>query len=373
MKKQIIYFTLFLSSMFLSISSNGQAMKINSTGDVGIGREPNIYYDLSVDGDIRGYSDVYGSTFFGNYLRSNYILPRVYNDRSVYLGDYYNAVIINGSAETINALKVNGRIYATGSIVQNSDSRLKKNIIDIDRFEILKKIKKIKGKKYNFKNRSELLELEGDVSFSVDTMLLTGNIIDESIFDQVITKDSLKYGIRKNVPIYDDKILNYGFIAQDIKEVFPNMVYLDPSTNIYSINYIGFIPILMEAASEQLDIIKKLRKKIIVLGDKVSALEGNSSITGEVEEGDNITKLYKTVPNSYTSNTEIKYTLSDNITGANIYIYNLNGLQLKSYPVNKGDSGSVTISASELNAGMYIYSLIANGRLIGSKRMVLTN
>ena len=53
-------------------------------------------------------------------------------------------------------------------------------------------------------------------------------------------------------------------------------------------------------------------------------------------------------------------------------IYNLEGKQMKNIHVaNRGDV-TVKISGNELAAGMYLYSLIADGKVVDTKRMVLT-
>ena len=47
-------------------------------------------------------------------------------------------------------------------------------------------------------------------------------------------------------------------------------------------------------------------------------------------------------------------------------------MQLKSYPLVQRGKGNVTINGSELTAGMYLYALIADGKVIDTKRMILT-
>ena len=65
-------------------------------------------------------------------------------------------------------------------------------------------------------------------------------------------------------------------------------------------------------------------------------------------------------------------TLPDNVGMATVMIYNLEGKQMKNIHVtNRGDV-TVKISASELAAGMYLYSLIVDGKVMDTKRMVLT-
>lgn len=66
----------------------------------------------------------------------------------------------------------------------------------------------------------------------------------------------------------------------------------------------------------------------------------------------------------------IAYRIPTDVT-AFICIYNLNGQQLKRYPLTEAD-GTITVSASELSAGIYIYSLIINNQEVDSKRMILT-
>jgi len=51
----------------------------------------------------------------------------------------------------------------------------------------------------------------------------------------------------------------------------------------------------------------------------------------------------------------------------------MNGTQLKSYELHHKDRGNIIIYASELNPGIYFYSLISNGQVVDTKRMTLTD
>ncbi len=46
---------------------------------------------------------------------------------------------------------------------------------------------------------------------------------------------------------------------------------------------------------------------------------------------------------------------------------------LLSKPLTQTGNGSITISGSELEAGMYIYTLAVNGIEADSKRMIITD
>lgn len=59
-----------------------------------------------------------------------------------------------------------------------------------------------------------------------------------------------------------DKRKDFGFLAQEIKEVFPEVVSLDSTTSYYSVNYVKLIPVLIEAIKEQQMQIEELKKQI---------------------------------------------------------------------------------------------------------------
>jgi len=81
--------------------------------------------------------------------------------------------------------------------------------------------------------------------------------------------------------------------------------------------------------------------------------------------------LYQNTPNPFSSNTEISCYIPKINNNAFIYIYNLQGIELKSFDVKQG-LNKVTISASELPAGMYLYTLVVDNEIIDTKRMILT-
>ena len=48
------------------------------------------------------------------------------------------------------------------------------------------------------------------------------------------------------------------------------------------------------------------------------------------------------------------------------------GKQLKSYNLNEFYGGEISIEGGELDAGMYMYSLVTDGIIVGTKQMLLT-
>jgi hypothetical protein len=73
------------------------------------------------------------------------------------------------------------------------------------------------------------------------------------------------------------KFQQYGFVAQDLEKIFPNLVeegshpgakQSDPSIKFKTVNYNGIIPILTKAIQEQQQIIDELLKRIEALEKK---------------------------------------------------------------------------------------------------------
>ncbi len=50
----------------------------------------------------------------------------------------------------------------------------------------------------------------------------------------------------------------------------------------------------------------------------------------------------------------------------------MNGTQLKSIELHQKGDGSITLNGGELQAEMYMYSLVTDGQLIDTKQMLLT-
>jgi hypothetical protein len=82
--------------------------------------------------------------------------------------------------------------------------------------------------------------------------------------------------------------------------------------------------------------------------------------------------LYQNNPNPFSVDTEINMVLPETAGSASIIVYNLEGKQVKQLLVKGRGKVSTTIFGNELNAGMYIYTLIVDGKSVDTKRMILT-
>jgi hypothetical protein len=69
----------------------------------------------------------------------------------------------------------------------------------------------------------------------------------------------------------------YGFLAQDVERLFPEMVATHPVTGMKSIAYQDFGLVAIETIKEQQGLLQQLDQTIEVLSKKLAALEKNSS------------------------------------------------------------------------------------------------
>jgi hypothetical protein len=313
------------------------------------------------------------------------------------------------------ALYASGDTWTTGGDWDGSDVKLKKNLDTLNRNAILSKIQKIKGRKYNYKSRDELVQMHesGQIRFEVDSIDLEEarkNIIAEDSdstaisdaelkqmlgYDRTVTQNGKEYGIKIEAPRLSSQ-KHYGMIAQEIKDEFPELVKFDSTNMLYGVNYNGFVPVLLEAVKAQQQQISEKEARInddsiriADLENRVTTLESEIELiksqccSGLAEEKSNPTttlkvnkkpqtKLYQNVPNPFSENTRIEYYLPRTTSKARLYIYDMQGTQIRNYRISSFEEGSITIQGGSMQPGMYMYTLIADDREVDTKRMILT-
>ena len=157
-----------------------------------------------------------------------------------------------------------------------------------------------------------------------------------------------------------------GLSATELEDVLPEAIRHDPEGMVY-INYQALVPVLVEAFKEQQSTIKSLQNEIAALKAEYKGYNG----VNDDEKPMNI--LFQNSPNPTNSSTTIKCILDSFASKALVAVYDLNGLQLKEYPVYSKGENTVTIEVNELKPGIYLYSLVVDGKLVDTKRMVITS
>lgn len=105
-----------------------------------------------------------------------------------------------------------------------------------------------------------------------------------------------------------------------------------------------------------------------------SQLKSGSSNTENSTSETSISSAYleQNTPNPFTESTNIVLFVPEKIVKASLYIYDLTGNQKDVIEIDQRGQNTVTIEANSLTPGMYLYSLICDGVLIGTKQMILT-
>lgn len=238
------------------------------------------------------------------------------------------------------------RLYVWGTVravaySTVSDLRVKENINDLS------------------SEVSDLKKLRG-VSYTLSHQKLNSFLADSS--DNGISSDSLKNA---------EQIIQYGFLAQEMKKVFPELVDEDQN-GLLAIKYSPLIPLLVEAYKSQQQQIEELQAAINTSSNLKGVPATSTSEDLQLPESESST-LYQNSPNPYTNETTIGYNLNENVGSATLFIYNMTGKQLRSYNIIERGASNITIEGGNLSAGMYMYSLVADGCLIGTKQMLLTD
>ena len=190
--------------------------------------------------------------------------------------------------------------------------------------------------------------------------------------------------------------MEYGVLAQEVEMVLPELV--DIAKGVKHINYDGFIPFLIEAIKEQQAQIEFLKMAVLQNTDEIFFLNellykcchgspeysppnNTNGHNGQDDTGMDFentmkgiekAKLFQNVPNPFTMNTEIRFETPAKATSAKLLIHDMQGAELKSYPITTKGMNSIIIQGSELPAGMYLYTLVVNNEIVDTKRMILT-
>ena len=181
-----------------------------------------------------------------------------------------------------------------------------------------------------------------------------------------------------------------GFVAQEVEAIVKKTGYVFYGVDVpknendhYSIRYAEFVVPLVKAVQElsansdlqqkqieeQKKQIEQQQKQIELL---LAGLNSKNEIGNKEASVSSSTFLHQNNPNPFTSETEIKMTLSENVGHATIMIYTLDGKEMKNIRVDGHGEVSVKVSGNELPAGIYLYALIAEGKVVDTKRMILT-
>ncbi len=176
--------------------------------------------------------------------------------------------------------------------------------------------------------------------------------------------------------------LQHGLISQEVEKVFPELVVdgFVPNTSsdkkedgkpipYKGLNYMSLITMLLKGIQEQQTQIEELKAKLETVTSNTLVVTDKNSLPAEIQN--KAFALSQNNPNPFSENTTISYTIPATAGKAILGVFDLNGKMLLQYNLQQGKN-TITVKGNTLTAGMYLYSLIADGQEVLSKRMVLT-
>jgi Chaperone of endosialidase len=253
---------------------------------------------------------------------------------------------------------------------------------------------------------SDALSCNSDVAGYFAGAIVTNQppiiLSDETVKTNIIEQTEVTDNIMNLKPmIYDFKTetypnmglasgIHHGFLAQDIAEVFPNLVedvrypgHID-STGVFSgdgmdlkgVNYIELIPILVKGFQEQTKRIQNLEEQLAACCTAGMQMQGGND-GSEMEKSTNITLsnknsivLNQNVPNPFAEKTTISYNLPETVLKAQIMFYDQKGALINSQEIETRGAGQFNVFADDLSNGSYSYALVVDGKIIDTKTMV---
>lgn len=292
--------------------------KYRAIGVLGVAGNATSGYNYGVYGNLQGSQNGAGIVGSVNSL-----------DVSMLWGQY--AGYFAGNVKVTGVLTVGTQTYL-------SDKRYKKNIKELIQTDALEGILAMNPIEYNLQ-QPQL----------------------SSVGDSVSTRSAQLYYDEKS-ELYQKK--KFGLIAQELQSVYPNLVYSDDSGYL-SVDYVSIIPLLIKSIQElhaELETIKGT--------GGVKSKSMSSSVSDNIETM--AAALYQNVPNPFNENTSIAFVLPETVQTAVLYLYDMNGSQIDKFTLSERGTSSITITGGRLSAGIYLYALITDGKVIDTKRMILT-
>ena len=159
---------------------------------------------------------------------------------------------------------------------------------------------------------------------------------------------------------------HFGLNADQLEEVFPDLVY-ENENGTKSINYVEMVPILVQAINELKSEIDELK------GNSNSMKKTRAQTTSIGEIGDNmkLLALCQNKPNPFGTSSSIEVSIPEKVQKAFIYVYDLTGKKLQQVDIPARGKLAISLNASALTNGMYLYSLVADGKVVDTRRMIV--
>ena len=319
----------------------------------------------------------------------------------------YKLDVQNGGSSTVN-INTNGTVQASAGVL-TSDQMFK---IDIDSLHnALATIKQLKPKSYYF----DTVNYNGEGKFNFQSVKQYGFIAQdvEQLLPELVVH-SIKSAITDTLgnivnPSYTYRALNYnGFISiltkgiqelQQKNDSLQSKANNQDSINNLLQNQVNQLTVNNTSLQNQLNQSQNqinqlvandtsLQNQLNQLLTVINACCAKNSTRSMQTTGSSETQsqsfqqidvklndvqsvvLLQNIPNPFQEQTTINYILPDNTAKAQMLFYNEQGKLIQSVELVQKGKGQLNVFANDLTNGIYTYSLVVDGQIIDTKKMV---
>ena len=185
----------------------------------------------------------------------------------------------------------------------------------------------------------------------------------------------------------------YALLAKEVQRVLPDIVTQTGETESadnLAFSYTALIPVLIAAMQEQQVLLENqknieadLVEQLATQQAQIDALQ--KSVAQLVDQAQSSTPSINKIqlkqtyglgqnhPNPFGQQTTIDYAIPPNTKNAHLNITSKTGQLLATYPLQTTEQGKIIIDNQSFTTGSYFYSLIADGKIIATKQMVISH
>jgi hypothetical protein len=256
-----------------------------------------------------------------------------------------------------------------------------------------------------------------------DSIVTIGENLD-SLFNE-LHPVSFKFNEDAQEKLNTGSDLKLGFLAQEVGDVYPWLVRevilpakydttgveISPESTYKAVDVTQLIPLLVSVTQKNnqtitvlanenqqqqseidslTDVVGDLNNRLTALENCLSALlpalcsmnqsmiESNTPAQQQELRSQlavtlstrNAIVLDQNVPNPFAEQTVINFSIPATVMKAQIHFYDGNGKLIQSVDIAERGSGSLNVFGSDLSKGIYTYTLVADGQIVATKKMI---
>ena len=129
---------------------------------------------------------------------------------------------------------------------------------------------------------------------------------------------------------------------------------------------------LVSELQDQIADLQEIVQSLLAQNENANAAPQDNAPKQSLRKTIQEAKLFQNLPNPFSENTLIRYELPKTAGNAYLQVFDMSGRMLQNILLPHQEVGQVEISAGELMPETYTYSLVVSGKVVDSKRMVVT-